>query len=82
MSDQILEALVKGGAAPEVIELYVKSKKDNSEPVVQNPQKKPKRKLTEKQLAALAAGRAKNPRLIAKQKREAEEEEKKENPKK
>lgn len=84
MSDQILEALVKGGAAPDVIELYVKSKKgdsdslrsnNNVEPVVQ---KKPKRKLSEKQLAALAAGRAKNPRLIAKQKREAEAAEKQE----
>ncbi|EAX70823.1 hypothetical protein TVAG_505150, partial [Trichomonas vaginalis G3] len=34
---------------------------------------KPKRKLTEKQLAALAAGRAKNPRMIAKKLREEEE---------
>ncbi|EAX70068.1 hypothetical protein TVAG_271250 [Trichomonas vaginalis G3] len=34
---------------------------------------KPKRKLSEKQLAALAAGRAKNPRMIAKKLREEEE---------
>ena len=34
---------------------------------------KPKRKCTEKQLAALAAGRQKNPRWISKRMREAEE---------
>lgn len=32
---------------------------------------KPKRKCTEKQLAALAAGRAKNPKMKAKQERES-----------
>ncbi len=43
---------------------------------------KPKRKCSEKQLAALAAGRAKNPRWIAKQerlKKEAEEKAKADN---
>ncbi|EAX70827.1 hypothetical protein TVAG_385690, partial [Trichomonas vaginalis G3] len=35
----------------------------------QKPEK-PKRKLSEKQLAALAAGRQKNPRLLAKKARE------------
>ena len=37
----------------------------NSEPTVANsePQSKPKKQLTEKQLAALAAGRAKNSRF-------------------
>lgn len=34
---------------------------------------KPKRKCSEKQLAALAAGRAKNPRLMAKKAREGVE---------
>ena len=36
---------------------------------------KPKRKCTEKQLAALAAGRAKNPRLLKKLQREKEAQE-------
>ena len=39
---------------------------------VVEPKPKPKRKCSEKQLAALAEGRKKNPRLIAKQKREEE----------
>ena len=39
---------------------------------------KPKRKCTEKQLAALAAGRQKNPRWISKRMREAEEKKKQE----
>ncbi|EAY14028.1 hypothetical protein TVAG_478530 [Trichomonas vaginalis G3] len=37
----------------------------------QKPER-PKRKLSEKQLAALAAGRQKNPRLLAKKAKEAE----------
>lgn len=40
---------------------------------------KPKRKLSEKQLAALAAGRAKNPRMIAKKLREEAEAKEKSN---
>ncbi|EAX71156.1 hypothetical protein TVAG_259670 [Trichomonas vaginalis G3] len=39
---------------------------------------KPKRKLSEKQLAALAAGREKNPRMKAKREREAKEKAEKE----
>ena len=42
---------------------------------VETPAPKPKRKCTEKQLAALAAGRAKNPRLMAKQAKESEKKE-------
>ncbi|EAX66398.1 hypothetical protein TVAG_602730, partial [Trichomonas vaginalis G3] len=38
----------------------------------QKPER-PKRKLSEKQLAALAAGRQKNPRLLAKKAREEAE---------
>ena len=76
MSDRILQALIKAGAEPEVIEEYVR-KKQTPHTETQLPKlektEKPKRKLSEKQLAALAAGRAKNPRLIAKQKRLAEE---------
>ncbi|EAX88163.1 hypothetical protein TVAG_095860 [Trichomonas vaginalis G3] len=46
--------------------------KPKEQPQEEKPAK-PKRKLTEKQLAALAAGRAKNPRMIAKKLREEEE---------
>ena len=45
---------------------------------LENKPVKPKRKCTEKQLAALAAGRQKNPRWISKRIREAEEAKKKE----
>ena len=79
MSDKVLQALIKAGADAEIIEEYVKSKQspksESSLPKLDKVEK-PKRKLSEKQLAALAAGRAKNPRLIAKQKRLAEEAEK------
>ena len=43
---------------------------------------KPKRKCTEKQLGALAAGRQKNPRWIAKRMKEEEEKKKEEEEKK
>lgn len=79
MSDRILQALIKAGAEAEVIEEYVRNKQaprtESQLPKIDKVDK-PKRKLSEKQLAALAAGRAKNPRLIAKQKRLAEEAEK------
>lgn len=78
MSDSVLEALIKGGATAEVIEQYVLTKRQGlsapptptskSEINIPKPPR-PKRKCTEKQLAALAAGRAKNPNMIAKQKR-------------
>ena len=79
MSDKVLQALIKAGAEAEVIEEYVRSKqgpKTETQLPKLDKVEKPKRKLSEKQLAALAAGRAKNPRLIAKQKRLAEEAEK------
>ena len=76
MSDRILETLIKAGADADVIEQYVRGKHVPHTEVQVPKQEKPKRKLSEKQLAALAAGRAKNPRLIAKQKRLAEEAEK------
>lgn len=76
MTDIVLETLIKSGADPSIIEQYVRSKQ-GVQTETQLPklpkQDKPKRKLSEKQLAALAAGRAKNPRLIAKQKRLEEE---------
>lgn len=78
MSDKILQALIKAGAEADVIEEYIRNKQvPKPETQSQLPKlektERPKRKLTEKQLAALAAGRAKNPRLIAKQKRLEEE---------
>ena len=78
MSDSVLEALIKGGASAEIIEQYVLTKRQSQQlPTAQEIPKvtsevkpiRPKRKCTEKQLAALAAGRAKNPNMIAKQKR-------------
>ena len=79
MSDKVLQALIKSGADAEIIEEYVRNKqgpKTETQLPKLDKVEKPKRKLSEKQLAALAAGRAKNPRLIAKQKRLAEEAEK------
>ena len=58
-----------------------KNEKDD-EGVTEKKPIKPKRKCTEKQLAALAAGRQKNPRWISKRMREAEEEKKKQEEKK
>ena len=51
----------------------LKPKEQPKEQTQEEKPAKPKRKLTEKQLAALAAGRAKNPRMIAKKLREEEE---------
>ncbi|EAX78653.1 hypothetical protein TVAG_128520 [Trichomonas vaginalis G3] len=47
-------------------------------PKAEEKPEKPKRKLSEKQLAALAAGREKNPRMKAKREREAKEKAEKE----
>ncbi|EAX85095.1 hypothetical protein TVAG_321280 [Trichomonas vaginalis G3] len=47
-------------------------------PKAEEKQVKPKRKLSEKQLAALAVGREKNPRMRAKREREAKEKAEKE----
>ena len=47
-------------------------KKEEVKEVVEVKAVKPKRKCSEKQLAALAEGRKKNPRWLAKQKREEE----------
>ena len=54
-----------------------KNEKDDEGATEEKPVK-PKRKCTEKQLAALAAGRQKNPRLIAKRMKEEEEKKKEE----
>ena len=50
-----------------------KKNEKNVEGATEEKPVKPKRKCTEKQLAALAAGRQKNPRWISKRMREAEE---------
>lgn len=87
MTDLVLKTLLNAGADASVIEEYIKkithSTQASTTPIVSNEEHltatqappKPKRKLTEKQLAALAAGRAKNPRMIAKQQRLAKEQE-------
>ena len=54
-----------------------KNEKDDTGVTEEKPVK-PKRKCTEKQLAALAAGRQKNPRWIAKRMKEEEEKKKQE----
>ena len=82
MTDSVLDALIKAGASGDVIEQYVITKRKSlkhsdkhsqqqtSSNDAQSPKPpKPKRKCTERQLAALAAGRAKNPNMIAKMKR-------------
>ena len=58
-----------------------KNEKDDEGATEEKPVK-PKRKCTEKQLAALAAGRQKNPRWIAKRMKEEEEKKKQEEEKK
>ena len=71
MSDKILEALIKAEASEDVIQEYKKLKNHDSnkanrplEPLKMNEDSvKPKRKCTEKQLAALKAGREKRRKL-------------------
>ena len=61
---------------PDEAEQYIKIKAsllNMSTPEIKVEKPKPKRKCTEKQLAALAAGRAKNPRLINKKLKEQQE---------
>ena len=82
MSDSVLDALIKAGVSGDIIEQYVNTKRKSLKHATQSQQPapvsdtsslpkppRPKRKCTEKQLAALAAGRAKNPNMIAKMKR-------------
>ena len=62
---------------PEEADKYIKFKasllNESTPAEVKVEKPKPKRKCTEKQLAALAAGRAKNPRLINKKLKEQQE---------
>ena len=61
MSDRVLEALLNAGAAEDVIEEY-KNLKNSASSEASTPVK-PKRKCTEKQLAALAAAREKRRKI-------------------
>ena len=79
LKEEILKEL---SSKTEVHELKATTKKNEKDDEgltsLKNKPVKPKRKCTEKQLAALAAGRQKNPRWISKRMREAEEAKKKE----
>ena len=77
LKEEILKEL---SSKTEVNELKTKKNEKDVEGVTEEKPVKPKRKCTEKQLAALAAGRQKNPRWIAK--RMKEEEKKKQEEKK
>ena len=61
MSDRILETLLKADAPNDVVEEYKKLKIRDSNKM--NEPVKPERKCTEKQLAALAAGREKRRKI-------------------
>ena len=63
-------------------ELKTRKNEKDVEGVTEEKPVKPKRKCTEKQLAALAAGRQKNPRWIAKRMKEEEAKKKQEEEKK
>ena len=78
LKEEILKEL---SSKTEGHELKARKNEKDVEGVTEEKPVKPKRKCTEKQLAALAAGRQKNPRWIAKRMKEEEkkkqEEEKK-----
>ena len=69
LKEEILKEL---SSKTEVHELKTRKNEKNVEGVTEEKPVKPKRKCTEKQLAALAAGRQKNPRWIAKRMKEEE----------
>ena len=70
LKEEILKEL---SSKTEGHELKARKNEKDVEGVTEEKPVKPKRKCTEKQLAALAAGRQKNPRWISKRMREAEE---------
>lgn len=61
MSDRVLETLIKAGASEDVIEEYKKLKIQG--PLTSPEPIQPRRKCTEKQLAALAIAREKRRKL-------------------
>ena len=79
LKEEILKEL---SSKTEDHELKARKNEKDVEGVTEEKPVKPKRKCTEKQLAALAAGRQKNPRWIAKRMKEEEEKKKQEEEKK
>ena len=75
LKEEILKEL---SSKTEGHELKARKNEKDDEGVTEEKPVKPKRKCTEKQLAALAAGRQKNPRWIAKRMKEEEEKKKQE----
>ena len=69
LKEEILKEL---SSKTEGHELKARKNEKDVEGVTEEKSVKPKRKCTEKQLAALAAGRQKNPRWIAKRMKEEE----------
>ena len=75
LKEEILKEL---SSKTEGHELKARKNEKDVEGVTEEKPVKPKRKCTEKQLAALAAGRQKNPRWIAKRMKEEEDKKKEE----
>ena len=78
LKEEILKELSSKTEGYELKARKTKKNEKNVEGVMEEKPVKPKRKCTEKQLAALAAGRQKNPRWIAKRMKEEEEKKKQE----
>ena len=84
LKEEILKELSSKTEGHELKARKTKKNEKNVEGLtsLKNKPVKPKRKCTEKQLAALAAGRQKNPRWIAKRMKEEEAKKKEEEEKK
>ena len=82
LKEEILKELSSKTEGHELKARKTKKNEKDDEGVTEEKPVKPKRKCTEKQLAALAAGRQKNPRWIAKRMKEEEEKKKQEEEKK
>ena len=78
LKEEILKELSSKTEGHELKARKTKKNEKNVEGATEEKPVKPKRKCTEKQLAALAAGRQKNPRWIAKRMKEEEEKKKQE----
>ena len=78
LKEEILKELSSKTEGHELKARKTKKNEKDVEGVTEEKPVKPKRKCTEKQLAALAAGRQKNPRWIAKRMKEEEEKKKQE----
>ena len=72
LKEEILKELSSKTEGHELKTRKAKKNEKNVEGATEEKPVKPKRKCTEKQLAALAAGRQKNPRWIAKRMKEEE----------